>query len=190
MSLSDAIKKAAAAAEQVVAGVTADQLDNPTPCSDWNVRELGNHLTGFLPYSANAARKGPEMGGADEAPDFTAGDWSGSFSHLADDLVAAWSGEGAMEGETAFGPGMMPAQSAAGITLMELTVHGWDLATATGQEIKLDPETAAMAAMVTSQAGEAARESGVFGPPVPHTPGAGPVENALADSGRNPNWTA
>lgn len=88
MSMQDAIKNAAAAATKVVAGVSPDQLGDPTPCSDYDVRALGNHMTGFLPYSANAARKGPDM--EDEAPDLTAGDWAGTYAHLADDLVASW----------------------------------------------------------------------------------------------------
>ena len=57
MSISEAISKAADAAKAVVAGITPDQLELATPCTEWDVRALGNHLTGFLPYSANAARK-------------------------------------------------------------------------------------------------------------------------------------
>jgi len=188
MSMTDAIKSAADAAAQVISGVTPDQLDDPTPCSEFDVRALGNHMTGFLPYTANAVRKGPDMEG--EAPDFTATDWAATYRHLADDLVAAWGEEGAMEGEMKFGSGTMPAENAAGITLMELTVHAWDLARATGQTYALDPETARLAAKITSEAGPGGREGGFFGEEVTAPEGASDFEKALAISGRDPNWSA
>lgn len=72
---------------------------------------------------------------------------------------------------------------------MELTVHGWDLAKATGQKLELDPETAALAAMITTQAGDTGREFGFFGPAKQAPEGASEFDKALAASGRNPNWT-
>lgn len=188
MSMSDAIKSAADAASSVVAGVSADQLDSPTPCSEFNVRELGNHMTGFLPYAANAIRKGPAMEG--EAPDFTQGDWAGTYAAMATDLATAVAEPGAAEGEVEFGAGAMPAENALGIMLMELTVHAWDLAKATGQTYELDPATAAMSAAITSQAGPGGRDGGFFGPEVAAPEGASEFEKALAISGRDPNWSA
>lgn len=184
MSITEAISRAADAATDVVAGITPDQLDLPTPCTEWDVRTLGNHLTGFLAYSANAARKGPALEG--EAPDFTAHGWSETFNGLAADLAAAWSEESVMDGETAFGPGMLPAEYAAGITLMELTVHGWDLAKATGQELTLDPATAELAAQVTAQAAAGGKDSGLFGPPIEAPEHADAFQKSLAASGRVP----
>jgi len=186
--MSEAIKNAAAAASKVVAGVRPDQLDGPTPCADFDVRALGNHMTGFLPYGANAVRRGPEMEG--EAPDFTQSDWAATYEGLAHDLVAAWGEDGAMEGELEFGSGPMPAERAAAITLMELTVHAWDLAKATGQTHTLDPATEAMAAGVTAQAGPNGREGGFFGPEVAVSDDASDWERALGQAGRDPNWAA
>lgn len=183
MSIPQAISKAAQAASAVVAGISPDQLDNSTPCDEWDVRALGNHLTGFLPYSANAARRGPAMEG--EAPDFTANEWAATFAHLATDAATAWAEEGALDGETEFGPGTLPAQYAAGITLMELAVHGWDLATATGQTMDLDDETAALAAQVSAQAANGAPE-GFFGKAVEVPEGATAFDRGLGAVGRNP----
>jgi uncharacterized protein (TIGR03086 family) len=188
MSMHEAIENAADVAAKIVAGVKPDQLDDPTPCSEFDVRALGNHMTGFLPYAANAFRKGPAMEG--EAPDFTQGDWARAYRTMAADLVAALGEEGALEGEVEFGAGSMPAQNAAGITLMELTVHAWDLARATGQEYRLDPATAQMAAAITSEAGPGGRQGGFFGPEMPAPEGASEFEKALAISGRDPNWSA
>lgn len=187
MSMQEAIKHAAAAASRVVAGIGQDQLDDPTPCSEFDVRALGNHMTGFLPYSANAARKGPALEG--EAPDFTAHDWAATYAAMADDLAAAWGEEGAMEGEVPFGSGVMPSAGAANITLMELTVHAWDLARATGQSYSLEPMTEGLAAAITAQAGPNGRQGGFFGPEVTVGDAASEWEKALGAVGRDPNWT-
>ena len=183
--MSHAIAQAATAAQAIVAGIRPDQLDLSTPCAQWDVRTLGNHLTGFLPYSANAARKGPAMEG--EAPDFTGPGWAQTFQQFASDLAAAWAEEGVMDGETQFGPGTLPAEYAAGITLMELTVHGWDLATATGQTLDLDPETAALAAHVTARAAAGGQGTGLFGPPVEAPAHADAFHASLAAAGRPQN---
>lgn len=183
MSITRAIEKAAQAATEVVAGISPDQLEDPTPCDEWDVRALGNHLTGFLPYSANAARRGPAMEG--EAPGFTANEWAATFAQFATDAAAAWAEDGALEGETEFGPGTLPAQYAAGITLMELAVHGWDLATATGQTMNLDDETAALAGQVSAQAANGAPE-GFFGPAVTVPEGATAFDQGLGAVGRSP----
>ena len=185
VSMQNAIQSAVAAAGKVVTGVSPDQLDGPTPCSDFDMRALGNHMTGFLPYAANAFRKGPDMEG--EAPGFTQDNWSASYNAMAQDLVAAIGEDGALEGEIKFGAGTMPAAMAANITLLELTVHAWDLAKATGQEYQLDSETAGMSAAITSEAGPNGREGGFFGPEVDAPEGASEFEKALAVAGRDPN---
>lgn len=185
--MSEAIHHAAAAAAEVVAGVRPDQLDGPTPCAEFDVRALGNHMTGFLPYSANAARKGPALEG--EPPDFTANDWAATYAAMADDLAAAWGEEGAMEGEVSFGAGVVLSERAAAFTLMELTVHAWDLAKATGQTYVLDPVTEQLAAGITAQAGPNGREGGFFGPEVSVSEEASAWHRALGQAGRDPDWT-
>jgi uncharacterized protein (TIGR03086 family) len=186
MSIPEAIRNAAEVAKHIVAGVTTDQYGNPTPCADFDVQTLGNHMTQFLPWGANAVRKQPEF--EIDVPDIAEMEWAPTFAGMVDDLVAAWHEEGAFEGEVRFGPTPMPAQNAAGISLMELTVHAWDLARATGQEYRLDPATEQMAAAVTAAAGPPGRQLGFFGPEVEAPPGASEWEQALAISGRDPGW--
>ncbi len=80
---------------------------------------------------------------------------------------------------------------AASITLMEIAVHGWDLAAATGQSYKMDPEVANATFEVVKQiASGDARKNGVFGPEVKVGSGASVQDQLLAYSGRNPNWKA
>jgi hypothetical protein len=77
--------------------------------------------------------------------------------------VAAWAEDGALEGEVHFDAGPMPAERAAAITLMELIVHAWDLAKATGQTHDLDPHGRWRRRSLPRQA-PIGRKGGFFGP--------------------------
>ncbi len=85
----------------------------------------------------------------------------------------------------------MPAQFAAAITLMELTVHGWDLARATGQDYQMsDALASAVFEAVKQTATPESRERGSFGAEVKIGPGASIQEQMLGYSGRDPEWSA
>lgn len=182
MSMPEMIARAASKAADLVNDIGSLELDAPTTCSEFDQRALANHLTGFLPYSANAARGGEPMQG--EPPDFAADEeWPSTFAHLASDLAAAWQEPEAMEGDVQFGPGTMPARNAAGITLMELTIHAWDLARSTGHEFTTDEDIAdAVAHIVSGLSGP----SDFFAPPVSVPDDASSLTKALAGSGRDP----
>ena len=116
----------------VVAGVRPDQLTAPTPCSGMDVRTMLGHLVGVLGRVA-AIGKGEDP--------FTVGDvlvpgddWSGAWAAAADGAVAAWADDAALDRPTA-----LPWIQGSGAEVLisyfsELTVHTWDLATATGQD--------------------------------------------------------
>lgn len=188
MDFAKLIESAAATTAEVVAGVGDDQLQGPTPCSEFDVKELGNHMTGFLPYSASAAAKNT-MSTDGEAPDFTSGDWGATYRSFGEQLAKAWGAPGAMEGETEFGPGTLPAQNAAGITLMELVVHGWDLAAATGQSVAYAPEVVAATKRVVAGA-VASGPADFFHPPVEIADSSADMDLLVALSGRRPDWSA
>ena len=188
MSLPEMIARAAAGTSAMVQSIDVPDLQSPTPCSDWNLEELANHLTGFLPYSANAARRGAQLEG--DAPNFAAHpDWADRFAALAADVGVAWSEPGALDGTVQFGPGDLPAQYAAGITLMEIVIHGWDLARATGAPYSVDDDVAAAVAEIVAGANRSAPE-GFFGTPVEPPSGASVLETAIAGSGRDPATAA
>ncbi len=183
MNLPDLIGRAATRASDLVAEIGKVDFDAPTTCSEFDQRALANHLTGFLPYSANAARRGPAMEG--EAPDFSASpEWVAQFAAMAADTAAAWSEPGAMDGSVQFGRGEMPAQNAAGITLMELTIHAWDLARSTGHSFSTDPDIAETVKHIVDQAVQGGGGD-FFAPPV-ETTSNDSLYQALALSGRDP----
>ncbi len=185
------ISKAAESAKSLMSGVQASQLDASTPCKDFKVRDLANHMAGLAMGAERAAKKLDRIAPPDPMPDMVGDNPGAAYAPIADANAAAWSAPGALEGNTNFGPGEMPAQMAAAITLMELAVHSWDLAAATGQSYTMDPEVAAATYETVKQlASGSDRDGGPFGPEVQVSDSASVQDQLLAFSGRDPNWSA
>ncbi|MET7606228.1 TIGR03086 family metal-binding protein [Streptomyces avermitilis] len=159
----------------------AGKCELPTPCVEFDVHRLCEHLFGVLTMSGCAAAKEPLP--ADLPTALTEVPWV-AFPPVLDRLGAAWAAPGAWEGETAYGSSTYPAPVAGMITIMELTVHGWDLATATGQSCTADDDVVATAAAIAAQLSEGARTNGFFGPETDAPADATPLERLLAFTGR------
>ncbi|MGW1881405.1 TIGR03086 family metal-binding protein [Streptomyces sp. NPDC001970] len=173
----------ATAVAEAARAVRPEQLEDRTPCEKFTVAELLGHLGGTLADSQRAARKQPRP---DEQPSasFTPEDVAG----VALAAAAAWAEPAAYEGTTVFGPGEMPAEFAAAITLEELALHGWDLARATGRGFPVTAGTGQAVLGIVEQIAEQARSNGGFGPPLEAPADASPFDRALAASGRDPIW--
>src|SRR5690349_4021724 len=138
MDLHAYLTAAADEATRVVRGIGPDQLTLPTPCRDWDVRAELDHLLWVTHLSERAALRG--AGG----PPGAVADPAGAFAGRAAAVVAAWARPGALDGGTRFGgDDEVPATLAASLTLVDLVVHGWDLARATGHEFRCAAEVAA-----------------------------------------------
>ncbi|WP_406074217.1 TIGR03086 family metal-binding protein [Micromonospora sp. NBC_01638] len=184
---SDLLAAAAPRTVDVVRGIADDQLDLPTPCRDYVVRDLLNHLFAVVVNFQVLAVKQPVEWA--EKPDHLSDGWRDRFEAETDRLVAAWSDPSTLEGVS---PGMgMPQTVVGGMALLDLTVHGWDLAVATGQ-----PYTPAPAALVelhelVEQLGPTARKMGVFADPIRTPTTAAPtpdLAHLLSQTGRTPTW--
>ncbi|WP_406501391.1 TIGR03086 family metal-binding protein [Streptomyces sp. NBC_01590] len=182
--ISELLDTAVGPAVAVLDGIDDNSLGAPTPCAEYDVRGLINHLFQVIVnFQALAARQEADFG---TTPDVVTGDWRARFGEEAAALVAAWAVPGADEGTT--GAMGLPARTVGNMVLGDLTVHAWDLARATGQEFTPDesvlgeigPALAAMAPM--------AREAKVFGEPHPVPDGASPFDEVLALTGRDPGW--
>lgn len=182
--ISELLEAAAGQAVLVMSGIGEKSLADPTPCAEYDVRALLNHLFQVVVnFQALAAREQVDFG---ETPDVVTGDWRVRFGEETAKLVAAWAVPGADEGTTGFMG--LPARTVGNMVLGDLTVHAWDLARATGQEFvpdeavldEIGPQLAAMAPM--------AREAKAFGDPHPVPDGARPFEKVLALTGRDPGW--
>ncbi|WP_190137316.1 TIGR03086 family metal-binding protein [Streptomyces longispororuber] len=191
---------AAAQAVPVVRAIRDEQLGAPTPCAEYDVKDLVNHLFHVVvEFQALAAKESADFSAT---PDYVArGDgWRERFAEEADGLVAAWSAPGADEGTT--GALDLPAATVGAMALLDLTVHAWDLARATGQEFGAayeqgsgpgdgaagadGPRVLEALHVAVAEMAPTARSLGMFGDPVPVRDGASALERLLAATGRDP----
>lgn len=135
------LELAFAAARAVLAKVRRDQLDDPTPCASWTVRDIVNHLVGNAFYFATAVNTGASSGPGDD--DYTGGDWIATYDDGVTQAVAAFGSPGALDKSVALHFGSIPVAVFLGIATTDAFVHAWDVARATGQDTDLDPALAA-----------------------------------------------
>jgi uncharacterized protein (TIGR03086 family) len=169
-------ERAIGVAKGVLAGVESAQLDDPTPCASWKVRELVNHLVGGTFFFASATEAGEVVGGG-EAPDFASGDFVASYEDGSKQAVAAFGAPGAQEKIVKLPFGEFPGAGFMGIATVDTFAHAWDLAKATGQSTDLDPE---LAGQLLEQS-KATISDGFRGPePMPFGPEQQAPEGATA----------
>jgi uncharacterized protein (TIGR03086 family) len=175
---------AAAAAEdaRVVDGSASTPLDSPTPCTDWDLRTLLNHTILWTAYSAE--RREDLM-----SKDFAAGpDYPRDYRAQLAKAVQAWSAPAAWDRELTVMGNAMNASDVGAMLVMEMVLHGWDIARATGQDYHCDGELAgALLATVSAQA-DMFRQYQGFAPVVPVPDDAPAFDRALALAGRDPQW--
>lgn len=172
------MKSATERTADVVRAVREEQLGLPTPCAEFDVKALINHLEGAADLFESLARKGPKV---------EQGPYAGDFPERAERTLAAWSQPEAWEGTS---PAMgMPMPVLAQMYFVDVAVHGWDLAKATGQKYEPDADELAQLQRSIESLAEGGREHGVFGPPVTVPDDAPLFDRLLGVIGRDPAWT-
>ncbi|MFI6821371.1 TIGR03086 family metal-binding protein [Micromonospora sp. NPDC050187] len=181
---SDLLTAAAPETVAVVRGISDDQLDLPTPCREYAVRDLLGHLFQVVVnFQELAARRPADWS---EQPDLLTGDWRDRFGVETERVIGAWSEPSALEGVS---PGMgMPQEVVGGMLLLDLTVHGWDLARSTGQPYQADPAVVAELLGLVARLAPTARERGVFGAVVEPADTGDDLARLLGLTGRDPAW--
>ncbi|MEU0564021.1 TIGR03086 family metal-binding protein [Nonomuraea sp. NPDC005983] len=162
----------------LVRAVRQEQFGFSTPCEKFDVKDLINHLEWVAEMFESLGRTGPSV---------VQGPYRGDFPERAKRTLAAWSRPEAWEGTS---PAMgLPMTALAHMYLVDMIVHGWDLARATGEEYEPDPEAVSRALHFTEQMVETGRQRGVFGPAVTVLDDAPPFDRLLGVIGRDPAWT-
>ncbi|GLW07634.1 TIGR03086 family protein [Microtetraspora sp. NBRC 13810] len=186
------VARAAASLIEIVRDIEPDQLGARTPCAEYDVRKLINHLLFWGPSLEGAARKEavPPPAAAETDADLTGGDWRAAVEAHAERLAAAWGRPEAWQGVTHMGgPTELPASLVGGMVVGELLVHSWDLAQATGRPTTWDDGLVAYTLEELAKSVEQGRKMGVYGPEVPVPASAPPLDRVLALTGRDPAWT-
>jgi uncharacterized protein (TIGR03086 family) len=161
----------------VVAGIRPDQLGAATPCDDFAVRGVLEHMiSGAAAFAA--AFRGTEPAQPDLA------DPLGSFSDALGDLVAAISAPGALDQtvQAPFGP--LPGETFARFVVLDGLVHGWDMAVATGQPYEPPDELVAAVDAFAHQALDPLRDGTTFADADEPATDASPIERLAHYSGR------
>jgi uncharacterized protein (TIGR03086 family) len=187
---------AAQAMSTVVRGVDPAQLDAPTPCPDYTVAALLDHIDLLTTAFTDAARKqNLDTGGAGAPPGVAANldaDWQTKIPRDLETLAEAWRDPDAWTGMTAAGSVEMPGEVAGAVAADELVVHAWDLARATGQNLATDRGAldASLGFLCQFQEpGKVVEPGAAFGTVVNTTDDAPLLDRVVAFSGRDPAWT-
>ena len=170
---------------RLLAGVPRDRLDAPTPCSDWTLADLLLHIDGFtVAFTANARREPVSQGPGTLPPD-----WHDSVPRRLAELAEAWRAETAWQARVSAGGIEMSAEDNALVALEELVLHGWDVARATGQQLRVDDASLTGVERFQEVFGELiASGRGPYGPAVPVLPDASRLDRLLGKAGREPAW--
>ena len=181
------LQRAVDEAGGLVDHISPDQLGNDTPCSEWCVRDLINHVTGGSTMFAISAEQGsiPDDEMARLATGDNLGDdYKGAFHAATDRAMAAFGQPGVLEKVVKLPFGEMPAGVALNIAVFDVTTHATDLARATGQTIK-DPDLLKDALTMGQQMiGPEMRQPGLFDPEQTAPDGASAEEQLQAFAGR------
>ena len=185
------LSAAAATMAELIRNISDDQLTGPTPCPDYSLGDLVDHVGGFATAFTWAANK--------EAPPPGAQGPSGDAARLTDDwrrripadlaeLAAAWKQPEAWTGMTKAGGLDLPGEIAGVVALDELVIHGWDVARSTGQPYDVDAQSLdAVANFVQGFSSDGT--PGLFGPRVPVPDTAAQLDRVIGMAGRDPNWS-
>jgi uncharacterized protein (TIGR03086 family) len=165
--------------------VEPDQWGLPTPCRQWNVRDLVNHVTvqeqwlALLLTGVSAAAVGDRLDGDQLGDDPVL-----AFKRAAADADEAVHGSAALDGTVELWSGPAPARHLASQLAMDLVVHSWDLARATGADDHLPAVLVAFALRELSAYADRLADTGLFDPPLPVREDAESQTRLLALTGR------
>ncbi|MFB9314389.1 TIGR03086 family metal-binding protein [Nocardioides plantarum] len=184
-----------AAAAQVttyVDRVRLDDLDRPTPCAGWTVRDLLSHLVAVSVRVPHVLRGGHPFEVPSQVEGVADRDWAGAWAERQPELVAALGEDAVLERTVHHPAGDMPAAAAIVTYVSELVTHGWDLAAALGDTSGLDDALAATCLAPLQgalPAGIRDEDRVPFGAVVPVPDDAPALDRLLGWVGRDPRWT-
>jgi uncharacterized protein (TIGR03086 family) len=175
---------------QRVAGVRADNLGQPTPCDEWDLRALVAHVVAGIWYFKALAARERVADLLQGLSDLVGDDPFASYDEAARAGLEAWRQPGVLDATYAMPLGDEPGHRALAIHQADLLIHGWDVAEATHQDATMDSELAEFALATErsfirpemrgpGRAYRAARTDAA---------GSSPQDRLLAFVGRTPGW--
>ena len=172
---------------RVLVDVGDEDWDAPTPCEEWDVRELVNHvLGGNRRYEMLLRGATPDEVHATRSVDHVGDDAVASFDASAADVLAAFSESGALARTVHHPAGDRSGLDLLWLRVAEWTVHAWDLARAIGADEEVDPEVVDSLLSRLTDHGTGLDAGGYFEEPTVDTAATDPQRRLLALVGRSP----
>jgi uncharacterized protein (TIGR03086 family) len=156
---------------RLISGIAPNQWSDPTPCAEWNVRALVEHVV------AGNARFAAALSGQAGTPD--------GYADSVERVLAAFRAPGVLERIVEVPFGRVPGMVALHLRITDVMVHGWDIARATGQQAEY-PEHVVEQSLAFSLAALPAVRSdrSPFAPPQPVDDDAPVLDRLAACLGR------
>ncbi|MBM3940128.1 MAG: TIGR03086 family protein [SAR202 cluster bacterium] len=171
-------ERAVRGTHRYIANTRLGQMGEPTPCAEWNVRQLVEHIVGGPVFYYNVLSHGQDVG-LDPAAGHLANYEKGTGKVI----------EAGRTGDTlsAIFPspfGEMPGAQFIVTAALDIAIHGWDLAKATGQDTHLNAGLVEQLHAIFAPNAAMLRAFGAFGPEVPIPATGGTQERLLGALGR------
>jgi uncharacterized protein (TIGR03086 family) len=184
-AITDGFARASAAIGDLIDRIAADQWTAPTPCTQWSVRDVVNHLVGMnlvlvaLFEDSPMPERGAERLGADPA---------GAYHRSAAALRAAAARPGVLQRSQATPVGVATGVERLQWRIVDLLAHGWDLAQATGVVAELPDDLVEQALTFTRTQLPSQPRAGRFADPQPIRDNAPAIDRLAAFTGRPVPW--
>jgi uncharacterized protein (TIGR03086 family) len=176
----------------LVQDVDDADLDAATPCPDYTVGDLLDHIAGLAVAFTEAARKQHGTNATTPPPGARANlapDWRTRVPTDLETLGRAWNDPDAWDGVATIAGAEMPAGVVGAVALDEVVTHAWDLARALDRPFEVDADVVAgCMEFLEPLAQPGAPREPAFGPPVSAPDGASPTDRVIALTGRDPDW--
>jgi len=179
--------QAMASTLRIIERVSQDLWHAPTPCTEWDARQVANHIIGENLWAGEifqgktVAQVGSSLDG-----DLTGDDPAAAYRRSVEVARQAIEAPGAMEATCHLSFGDYSGDDYASQLFMDTLLHGWDIAKGTGQDVRLDAELVARCLPIAEELTGKFRAAGVFGDDLPVAEDADQQTKLLALVGRRP----
>jgi uncharacterized protein (TIGR03086 family) len=168
-----------------VDAIGEDQWHGPTPCTDWDVRDLLNHLVNeqrWMPpllAGKSIAEVGDSLDG-----DLLGDDPKAAWKDAAAETTTAVQADGAAERTVQLSRGVAPSSQYIFEVATDLLIHGWDMARAVGADERMDEDLVELVYVTVEPFMSSLKASGMYGEEVVPPEGADRQTQLLALFGR------
>lgn len=182
----DDLARASAVIGDLIDRMAAGHWTAPTPCPEWNVRDLVHHLVGMNLVLVAMLEESPMP---ERGTDRLGADPAGAYRRSAAALQAAAARPGVLERSQATRVGVATGADRLQWRIVDLLAHGWDLVQATGIGAELPEDLAEQALTFVRAQLPGQPRAGRFADPQPIEDNAPAIDRLAAFTGRPVPWT-